>query len=239
MNLTALKLRVQRTVGLDSSGAVLTDEKTLVEQWADEAALKFLMETKVTKRTAVLDLTASTGDYTLDADVLAFQDAYLQPADGSQQYMVQPVSSAVIRAWRLAQVTTVGPPAYMAYEGGMIMLYPTPTSSSDKLHIVYVPRPTGTFVGGGGTEAWSDATRGNIPVEYHDILEAYVKWKAAEYSAHSPSQNGQLWHGEWESGLAKAKIHQAKKAGNPHPVARVGRRGLLRFPIGNGIDVRY
>lgn len=235
MNLTTLKLRTQNTVGL--AGATAGTEATLIEGWADEAALKFLQKTKAVKRTAQLVLTAGTGDYTLDADILAFEDVWVDPANGSQDYLLQAVDSYDIREMRLAEVSVAGPPGYFAYEGGVIMIYPNPVSSSDKLHIGYVPRPTGTFVGGVGTESWTDATRGMIPLEYHDILESYVKWKAAQYSNDSASQNGQQFRAEWEAGLIETKTTENRKAGMRTSYARVGRRSQM-IPRHPGIDVR-
>lgn len=237
MNLTSLQRRIQRKVGLAAGTA--GDEQTLVQEWADEAAVKFLQETKAVKKTAVMNLTANQGDYSLDSSVLAFEDVYINPSDGSQELMLVPMDSYDIRAMRRAASSTVSPPpGYYAYEGGILLLYPTPASSSDTLHIVFVEKPSGTFVGGAGTESWADATRGNIPTQYHDVLEAYVAWKASEYSNDSPSQNGQMYKQQWEQGILKTKITEAKRAGVRTPRARVGRR-RGRFPVAPGVDVRY
>lgn len=235
MNLTTLELRVQRTVGLAAGTA--GDEQTLLRGWATEAALKFLQRTKAVKRTASLQLTAGTADYTLDADIIAFEDIYIDPADGSDELMLVPVDSYDLRQMRRAASSVASPPShYYAYEGNILMLYPTPASSSDTLHIVYVEKPSGTF--STGSDSWSDATRGRIPEQYHDVLQAYVMWKAAEYSNDAPSGNGQSFMQQWEKGIMETKITEAKRAGVRTPRARVGRR-RSRFAPSPGQDVRY
>lgn len=234
MNLTTLELRVQNTVGLAAGTA--GNEQTLIRGWAIEAAIKFLQKTKAVKRTATMTLTANKEDYTLDADILAFEDLWVEPGDGSQTVMLIPMDSYDIREMRVTANAVNAPPVYYyAYEGGVLMLYPTPLSSLDELHIVYVPRPTGTFTT--GSDSWSDATRGAIPEQYHDILESYVKWKAAQYSNDGPSQIGRAYKDEWEMGLVEARATENKRAGVRTAYARVGRR--RNFPVRNGVDVRY
>jgi hypothetical protein len=236
MNLTSLQLRIQRKVGL--AAATAGDERTLVQEWADEAVLKFLLRTKIVKKTANLAMTAGQGDYTLDATILSFEDVWYEPADGNQDYMLRPHDTFDVRRMRLAETTIVGPPYAYAYEANVIMVYPNPASSSDKLHIVFVEKPSGTFVGGAGTESWSDATRGNVPTQYHDVLEMYVAWKAAEYSNDAPSKNGAEYRQQWDLGVMESKAAESRRAGVVVGRARVGNKNFRR-PLGNGIDVRY
>ena len=235
MNLTTLKLRVQSSVGL--AGATAGAEATLIEGWADEAVLKFLQKTKAVKQTASLTLTAGTADYTIDASILAFEDIYLVPVSGYEQ-MLTPEDTYAIRAMRRASSPVIAsPPSFYAYEGNMLLLYPTPASSSDTLHMVYVGKPSGTFVGAAGSVSWLDATLGNIPTQYHDILESYVKMKAAQYSNDAPSQMGQTYKAEWEAGLIETKVTEAKRAG-----VRTGyasHKGRRPIPLSPGVDVRY
>lgn len=235
MNLTTLKSRVSATVGL--AGAAAGAEATLIEGWADEAALKFLQKTKAIKQTATITLTAGTADYTVDASILAFEDVYVVPVSGQEQ-MLSPEDTYTIRAMRRASSPVIAsPPYYYAYEGNMLLLYPTPASSSDTLHIVYVGKPSGTFVAAAGSVSWLDATLGNIPTQYHDVLESYVKMKAAQYSNDAPSQMGQIYKQEWEAGLIETKVTEAKRAGVRTAYAAGKRRRPI--PLSPGVDVRY
>jgi hypothetical protein len=236
LNLTSLQRRIQRKVGL--AAATAGDEQTLVQEWADEAALKFLQKTKAVKQTAVMAMTAGQGDYNLDASILSFEDVWIEPNSGGLDVMLQQVDSYDVRRLRLAEGTVASPPAVFAYDAGILMVYPAPQSSSDELHIVYVEKPSGTFVAGGGTESWVDATRGNIPTQYHDVLEAYVSWKASEYSNDAPSKNGESYRAQWEAGVMETKMTESRRAGMVAGRARIGRPGLS-YPIGNGVDIRY
>lgn len=234
MNLTTLRLRIQRTVGVTTGSA--GDELTLVDSWLHEAIEQFLVETKSVKKTASISLTAGQGDYLLDADILAFEDPYIDPADGSQEYMLESVDSYDIRALRRVASVIHTAPTKIAYEANIIMLYPNPASSSDTLHLVYVPRPALAMTA--GSHSPSDTGRGEIRAEYHPVLEAYAKWKAAEYSNDSPSNNGEKYQAEWERGVAKAKINESRRGGVRAGAVKIGRR-TSGLPVRPGVDLGY
>lgn len=234
MNLTMFRLRVQRTLGLASN--TTGDEQTLVDSWVNEAVEQFLLKTKVKKKTAALSLTAGQGDYVLDASILAFEDVHYNALSQTDDYGLEQVDSEEIRRMRRVQASVEGPPGYFAYEGQSIMLYPIPASSSDKLHMVYVERPTSAIAA--GSDSPSDTGRGEIPLEYHPILEEYVLWKAARYSDHAPSQFGELFRVAWERGLVEARITESRKAGVRVGYARLG-RGVRRHIRRPGVDTGF
>lgn len=235
MNLQTFRLRVQRTLGLAAT-TDSHDEQTLVDGWVNEAREQFLIRTKIVKKTASLALTADEGDYTIDANILAFEDAYIVPAEG-QERMLDRVDSGEIRRLRRTASQIATHPYLYSYEAQTIMVYPTPGSSDDTLHIVYVPRPTSALSATGHDPA--DAGYGDIPSEYHPALEAYTKWKAAEYVGHEASKNGQTYKEEWLSWVAEAKVIENRKGGVQRLRAQVGRRGRSGMPIGNGVDLGY
>jgi hypothetical protein len=101
-------------------------------------------------------------------------------------------------------------PRYYAYEGNLLMIYPTPQSSDDEIHIVYVPRPT-------AMTATTDSPS-TVPEEYHPVIEAYVKWKAGEHANDKSSGNGQGFKLQYEEGVIDARVSQARRAG-----MRIGR----------------
>jgi len=231
MNLTTFRLRIQRTVGL--AGGTAGDEQTLIDGWVNEAVEQFLIETKAVKKTASLTLAAGQGDYTIDADILAFEDLYIDPADGTQEYMMVPVDTWDIRRARRVTSSPGVPPYHYAYESQMLMIYPTPVSSSDTVHIVYVAKPSALLAS--GSDSPSDATRGNIPSQYHPVLEAYAMWKAAEYSNDAPSGMGEKFRAAYERGILRVKILESRKAGVRVSRARVGWRRSI--PARPGIDL--
>lgn len=237
MNVAEFALRVTGAVGIDaataSSGS--SQEYTLFLSWLNEAVLQFLTLTKCTKRTATLSVTAGSADYALDTDILAFEDAYYNPNDGTSR-MLRQMDSSDIRQARLNEASSVDPQFY-AYEGQVIMLYPSPISSTDTLHIVYVARPSSALAATG--DAPSATAYGGVPVEYHTVLESYVKWKAAEHANDAATKNGQAWREEWESGVQRAKINESRKGGLKIGQARVGYQRDWRNYAAPGVDLGY
>jgi hypothetical protein len=233
MNLTTLRLRVQTSVGL--AGGTAGNEQTLIDGWFNEAVLQFLVKTKAVKKTASLAMTGGVGDYTVDPLILAFEDPYIVPSTGTS-YMLERMDSWDIRQMRLVAVATPGPPSYYDYEGNLLLLYPAP-ATGDTLHFVYVPKPTAPIAT--GADSPSDDGKGEIPEEYHPVLESYVLWKAAQYSNDGPSQFGQLYAAQWEKGLMDAKLNQSRKAGVKQARATIGRQpGKFRWAP-PGVDTGY
>ncbi len=234
MTVAEFALRVTGAIGIDAATAnsATSQEYALFLSWLNEAAVEFLRETKVFKRTASLAVVAESADYSIDSAILSFEDATYTPSGGTQRLLRQ-VDTAIIREMRLGTTTLASDPEWYAYEGQTIMLYPTPRSSSDALHIVYVPRPTAMTA---TTDAPSVTANGGIPEEYHPVLESYVKWKAAEHANDKASGNGQGFKQQWDEGVAKTKITEIRKAGMLIGSVNLGRRNWRSF-AGPGVDV--
>ena len=233
MTLAEFRLRIGQTLNLATSSA--HNERDLVDSWVNEGIVKVLTATKVNKKTAQVQLTADKGDYTLDPVMLSFDDIWIEPTPNSgYQPMLEFIDSYDIRAMRNASSPAVAsPPSYISFEGNTIFLYPNP-SSGDVMHIVYVPRPTPL------TDEDHDpsiAPFGEIPAEWHDVIEAYAKWKAADYADDASSQVGQAYKAEYESGVIGMKVNLTKKAGVRIGHARVGRRRTTRLAP-PGVDIR-
>ncbi len=228
LNVATFALRVTHAIGIDAATANsgTSQEYTLFLSWLNEGVVNFLRKTKIYKQTAALAVTADKSDYTFPSSVLAWEDVTYAPADG-QSRSLQQSDSWQIRDMRLLESAT--DPIYYAYEGQVIMLYPTPRSSSDTLHILYVPRPT-------ALAATADAPS-TIPEEYHSVVEAYVKWKAGEHSNDKASQNGQMWKAEYEAGIVEARVAELRKAGMRLGSVNIGRGRNFASLAGPGVDL--
>ena len=66
------------------------------------------------------------------------------------------------------------------------------------------------------------------------MLENYAKWKAAEYANNGPTQLGQMFKAEWESGVVAVKVATARKAGLNTQRVRLG--APMRWPSSPGVD---
>ena len=169
MNLDQYRTRVARAVGMSASDS---DDLSLIDSWVNEGVVEFLKDTKVNQVTAALSVTAGSGDYTLDSDILSMTDIWYAPSDGNQDTLLEPVASSHIIEMRRYQAAADVAPRYYALQGAhLLMMYPYPASDSDVLHIVYTPRPAAMSV---TSDAPSDAAKGNVPEEYHSVIEAYA-----------------------------------------------------------------
>lgn len=228
MNLATLRTRVASATGLTNSGT----EQSLIDSWLNEAILQFLADTKMVKKTTAISATSGVGDYTLDYNVLSFEDVWYAPASGAQQVLMEPVDSRDIRQMRLYSTATPNAPYYYAFEGtNMFMIYPNAASSSDIIHMIYVATANSAL--SATADDPSQANYGWIPSEFHPILEAYAKWKAAEYN---DNLWGQQWAQEYQEGITRAKSLTSRKSGTMLPVATWGRKSKRRYPTTPGTD---
>jgi hypothetical protein len=230
MNLATFRSRAARVSGMSTTDS---GDLALIDGWANDAVVQFLRQTKLNVALASMAVTADQGNYTLDSDILAMQALWYAPAD-SQSAIMTPLAPETLIQRRLFETGENTPPRYYALAGAnTLMLWPSPTASTETLHILYVPRPAALSV---TSDAPSATANGNIPEEYHTILESYVKWKACEAEEHRPSESGASFRQEWEQGIAQVRGEVKKKAGVQIPSVIVGRPRYV--PQSPGVDIR-
>ena len=207
MNLATFRTRCQRAIGLTNS----TEDLALIDGFVNEGIVKFLSHTKMYTRKAALSVTADQADYELDTDIIALDVCWYDPTSSSQSRLLEITNPTRLTEMQLLTTVTVADVRYIAINGAnMVSLFPTPQSSSDVLHIRYVPRPAALSATADSPAATAN---GGIPEEFHDTLEAYAKWKLGETEEHAPSQMGQVFKGQWDVGLRDAMALMNRKAG--------------------------
>lgn len=207
----------------------------LIDSWTNEAIVQFLKDTKINVKTTTIAVTAGTGDYELDDDILSLEDLWMESANSTQDMLLKRVSGADIHQMRLYEAAEDITSMYYALEGAhLLMLYPAPTSSSDIINIKYVPRPTSAMSVTADTP--SATAYGGIPAEYHPVLEDYVKWKACEAEEHKPSKYGGVFAEAYMGGVQMVKLSLNRKGGVMGAPVRWGRR-QNRIPVSPGIDL--
>lgn len=155
--------------------------------WANDAVIDMLRRTHCYVISAGMTLTAGTGDYTLDSNILEIKDIYT--TSGNANFRLQRLNHTDLINLRLFSVTT-SPEKMWALQGAnLLMLYPAPLSA-DTLTIYYVPRPTAMS---SGTDDPSSASLGGIPSEFHYGLELYMQWKAGDAFDDESSSNGETY----------------------------------------------
>jgi hypothetical protein len=232
MNLATFRSRIARVTGMSNS---VTADQALMDGWVNEGILQFLRETKHNVKLAAMAVTAGQADYLLDTNILSLQGLWYEPADSVRGPLLEQVTPERIFEMRLPEFTDTSGSRYYALAGAhTLMLYPDPGDSDDLLHLLYVPRPTALSA---TSDAPSGTANGNIPEEYHTIIEAYAKWKAAEAEEHKGSDYGIQFQAEYERGIAKVKGDIRRKSGVIAPTVTIGRpRRVYPSP---GVDLGY
>lgn len=199
MDLAAIRSEVTNVIGLDSTAAG-TDE-TLVDQWANEAVLDILLETRCYVASASTSLTADTGDYTFDSAILHVVDCYL--TSGGNGYRLTQVTPAKLLDMRVTSNSQATAPVTHFADAGsnMLMFYPIP-STADTVTLYYVPRPTAMS---DGTHDPSDTTYGGIPAEFHRAIVKYAEAEAADYRDDQTSQHGDRYRADYQRWLGKIR----------------------------------
>ena len=228
--------RASRTLGISqaASGA----ERQLLIDWYNEAVDQFLTETKMVQKTLKLAMTANQGDYTIDDQIISMKDLNYVPS-GQQGWLMIPCDETEIIQRRLLQsAVAMAPQRYALAGSNTIMIWPTPSSSADYVHGLYVSHPTTAM--SADAHSPDTSTYGGIPVEWHPVLLWYVFWQAAMLTKDEASGAGQAFEQRWMAGLQRAKMRQAKKLGVRVPRARVGPRdkGSRGF-ASPGVDTGY
>lgn len=172
-------------------------------------------------------LTAGTGDYTLDTDILHIVDAYL--TSGGESYRLDRVSHFELLELRRAQGSTDSPARVYATMGSnLLLVYPTP-DAADEMTVYFVPRPA-TLSDGAHTPS-------EIPAEFHPAVEFYALARLASMRDDQTSAQGQRYAETYEQWVSKAKKAINRMGGSRLAPARVGRRRLV--PHDPSADWRY
>ena len=214
MLLSDLWSAVSNRIGnLDSA---VTADQARMTSWANQAVVNVLRRTKCYVVSATTSLTAGTGDYTLDADILLSTNVYLTSQGTS--WPLERISTEELLDLRHQNVSASSPVQYYALNGAnMLMVHPIP-SSADTLTFYYVPRPAALTT---GTDDLSGSTFG-IPAEYHKAVEFYMCAEAADDDDDQSSAQGQRYRDLYDKEMLRSVNGIRWKLGPYNPRARVG-----------------
>lgn len=221
---TQLRARVGGAIGLSTTAG--SSELALIDSWLDEAVEQFLLDTKCTIDTAVLDLTAGIGDYTLPTTALAIQNLWVVSASGTTQ-ILQPVSTSEILTRRRYAAVGSYPMVYSLEGYEFLRIDPVAASSSDDLHFDYVPAP-GDWSAAGNSPTY-------VPSWGHPAIEEYAKWRAADWDDDTSSKIGETYQVNYDRMVKTARKRLNMLAGKWGP-AKAGRRRAA-VPTSPGVDL--
>lgn len=238
MNLGDFRTRVSGEIGLSNTDA--SSEQKLIDGWANDAVVQFLLETKCYVQPLSVNLVDGQDYIDLDAQ-LSVKELYIVSSDGSISPMLEPMSTDEI-IWRKRFPTEGWAPMGYSLEGANHLMFSSAARAGDVLNGLYVPRPTPMS---DQAHDPSTTTYGGIPLEFHETLVQYPLWKAAIWDDDASSAGGRRggiamggqYQQAWEEGILKAQISLRKKAGVRWAPARPGGRSKRSYiPTTPGVD---
>lgn len=215
--LAQYRAAVSSKIGLDNS---TSGDQPMIDLYVNEGVTDVVMRTSCRVRCANLTLTAGTWKYTLDDEIMLVKQAWV--TSGGADYRLTQVTDDELIAMQVLSSTPISPIQYYAVGGSdFLMLYPTPSLSTDVFNIEYVPRPV--------TLSAASATPDEIPSEFQKAVEFYALKEAAELAEENPPQSAAYYQQQYELWIRKIKKWVALKGNHrlPRAVVAFGRPYLV------------
>jgi hypothetical protein len=203
-------------------------EQGRIDGWVNDAILDILRKTRCYVRADTMTMTANEKDYDLSSLVLVIMEMELT----GNYAAFDRVSGDELRRLRRSSVATDTTTYKYALEGAnLVMVYPTP-SSAVSIDIYYVPRPTALSAPADDPSA---PTFGGVPAEFHEGIELYAMWKAADFDDDQTSAQGQRYKEAYDKYVKDMRSELRGKVRGPAPRAVVNAR-RARLPRRNDQD---
>ncbi len=219
--LAQFRLAVSSVIGTNSTAGGA--EEALVDKWVNQGVVDFLLQTRCNINVGTITLTAGAGDYTLGTAVMGIQDVTYQASAATTTSRLIRTTPDEILNMRQSASSTLSVVGYYALNGNdLLMLFPTP-ETADTVTVYYTPRPTALSV---SSHDPSNDAYGGIPSEYHDAIEFYGMWKAADFDDDQSSKVGLVYRQYYDDKVRQYKRAIRLKGGRSLGRVFVGRRGL-------------
>ena len=218
MNRGQLVERVGHKLSFDTSAG--SDELALLEAWANEGVVDVLTRAKCFVDIGELTLSANQKDYRLDNSILAILERTIE----TSYTPLTVVSAADMYDYRRGQ-TASSPARFLAAEGSLLMVYPTPTEAQ-VIRFLFVPRPLPMT---DDAHDPSNATYGGIPSESHRAIEYFMLWQGAEYDDKAIPQKPAEVKALYLDEIREVKKKHRMKSGRGLSPARVGYPDTHRY----------
>lgn len=207
MNLSQFRRSAAWKLGYSTTDS---DDLAVIDAWVNEGYEDVLSRTQCKIIAGTLTTSGNEWKYELPTEILAVTEVWVEDSDGQTIAFERTTEEHILRL-RAGITTEAGSQIrYFATAGAnFLLLWPTPTTSQT-IHILYVPRPTALSATGDSPSY--------VPSEWHKAIEYYMLWQAADAEDSNKAQSGeyyrQLYEGKDGSGGYLDRIRQsARKKG--------------------------
>jgi hypothetical protein len=205
---------------LGLSNDVGSDERALMETWANEGVIEVLLRTHCFIEIGDMSLTAGVSEYRLDDDILAIVGDRVTSTSRTGTFEVVTLEEMIARQSINSAIDRTGT-TVVAMEGNLLIAYPTP-STGESIRYFYVPRPTPMT---DDNHDPSSAAYGGVPSEYHLAIQTYMLWQGAEYDNKGQPMEAKDYASLFENLCKQYRKYHRQKAQRGLRPARVGYPG--------------
>jgi hypothetical protein len=215
--LATFRTNIAATLGLDNT---TSGDQGLIDGWINEGYQDVLLKTGCFVTADDSLLTAGTQDYAISQSIL--KTVGLTLTSGSSLYDLERRTVDEILDYRRTSSSPGLPWIYAVAGANLLMLYPTPNSSTDTIRIYYVAAPT-TLSAAGDTPS-------SVPPEWHKLIEWYALWRGADYDDDGSSQQGERYKTQYLDGIKEFRRVIRQKGGSRLAPARLRNRRYTTVP---------
>ena len=198
-----------------------SDERTLMDQWANEGIFKVFQDTQCVVTAVNVNLTANVDEYALDRGVLTVLN-YAQISTNPTS-RIAPMSAGEILERRFLASSGSAVQYFAVLGGNLLIVSPKPTTAA-VIQFYCVPVPD-------VVTATQDIFITGLPTYGQRAVEAYLNARCYEHNR--DYQNTQYWDAQYDKECGKIKIADRRQAGRTMAPNRIGYPRSLRSPSRN------
>ena len=203
------------------SDAAGTDERTLLDEWANEAIARVFEATQCVVTNVTVGLEAGVDEYALDRGVLTVVEVAQPSTSPSAKITLLNSRDAIERKF----LTGTGNVRYIAVLGGNLLLV-SPAPDSDDATITFYAVPVPDVV-----TASDDIFVTGLPTYAQRAVECYLYARCFEHQR--DYNNSAKWDADFEKECGRIRVTMRKQGGRTLAPSRIGYPDRVSTPSRN------